>query len=176
MLHWALMFLLVALVAAHLRFRRPRLDRYRHRAGPVRYRDRHVRGKLVGRLLAPQSLRQTKTSSTSGGFPMSFRLLAVVVAGALAAACTTTETRTVVVPAPADDSCGYYGYARGTEGYRICAEREAAARRRGRMAAHYAEARLAADAHEACRSYGLMPGSDRYDRCVQREISYRRPM
>ena len=76
---------------------------------------------------------------------MSFRLLAVVVAGALAAACTTTETRTVVVPAPADDSCSYYGYARGTDGYRICAEREAAARRRGRMAANYAEARMAAE-------------------------------
>ena len=106
---------------------------------------------------------------------MSFRLIAVVVAGTLAAACTATETRTVVVPAPADDSCSYYGYARGTEAYRICAEREAAARRRGRMAANYAEARMAADAQEACLSYGLVRGSDRYDRCVQREIAYRRP-
>ena len=58
----------------------------------------------------------------------------------------------------------------GTEGYRICVEREAAARHRGRMAANYAEARMAADAQEACLSYGLVRGSDRYDRCVQREI------
>jgi len=47
--------------------------------------------------------------------------------------------------------------------------------RRGRMAANYAEARIAADAQEACLSYGLVRGSDRYDRCVQREISYRCP-
>lgn len=101
------------------------------------------------------------------------RLAIVVVAGALAAACTVQETRTVV--APADDSCTAYGYARGTEGYRICAEREAAARSRGRMAAGYAEARMAADAQEACLSYGLARGTDRYDRCVNREIGYRRP-
>ena len=107
---------------------------------------------------------------------MSFRLLAVVIAGALVAACTTTETRTVVVPAPVDDSCTSYGYPRGTEGYRICAEREAAARRRGRMAANYAAARIAADAQEACLSYGLYRGTDRFDRCVQREIAYRRPV
>ena len=79
-----------------------------------------------------------------------------------------------MMPAPADDSCSYYGYARGTEGYRICVEREAAARRRGRMAANYAEARIAADAQEACLSFGLVRGSDRCDRRVQREISYRR--
>lgn len=106
---------------------------------------------------------------------MSLRLLTVLVAGALAAACTATETRTVVVPASVDDSCSYYGYARGTEGYRICAEREAAARRRGRMAADYAQARIAADSQEACLSYGLVRGTERYDRCVQREIAYRRP-
>ena len=57
----------------------------------------------------------------------------------------------------------------------ICAEREAAARHRGRVAADYAEARIAADAQEACLSYGLVRGSDRYGRCVQREIAYRRP-
>jgi len=106
---------------------------------------------------------------------MSCRLLALVLAGMLAAACTATETRTVVVPAPADDSCSYYGYARGTEAYRICAEREAAARRRGRMAANYAAARIVSDAQEACLSYGLIRNTDRFDRCVQREIAYRRP-
>jgi hypothetical protein len=101
------------------------------------------------------------------------RLALVVLAGALAAGCTVHQTRTVV--APADDACAAYGYAPGTEGYRICAEREAAARRRGRMAAGYAEARLAADAQEAGLSYGLTAGSERYERCMRREISSRRP-
>ena len=104
---------------------------------------------------------------------MSYRLCAVLVVGALAAACTHTETRTVVVPA--DDSCTSYGYTPGTESYRICAEREAAARRRGRVQANYAEAAIIADSQEACYSYGLVRGTDRYDRCVQREMSYRRP-
>jgi len=103
------------------------------------------------------------------------RLAIVMIAGALAAACTVQETRTVV-PAPrVDDACSAYGYVPGTEPYRICAEREAAARRRGHMAAGYAEARIAADAQEACLSYGLSRGTDRFDRCVGREISYRRP-
>jgi len=84
---------------------------------------------------------------------MSYRLCAVLVAGVLAAACSHTETRTVVVPAPVDDSCTYYGYVPGTEAYRICAEREAAARRRGRMQASYAEAAIVADSQEACSSY-----------------------
>src|SRR5262245_60438397 len=104
---------------------------------------------------------------------MSYRLCAVLVVGVLAAACSHTETKTVVVPA--NDSCSYYGYAPGTEAYRICVEREAAARRRGRMAAGYAEARIASDAQEACLSYGLVQGTGRFDRCMQREISYRRP-
>jgi hypothetical protein len=104
---------------------------------------------------------------------MSVRLCAVLAAGLLAAACTTTETRTVVVPV--DDSCTAYGYVVGTESYRICAEREAAARRRGRMQAAYAESAIVADSQDACASYGLLRGTDRFDRCVQREISYRRP-
>ena len=106
---------------------------------------------------------------------MSHRLCAVLAAGVLAAACSHTETRTVVVPAPADDSCTYYGYVPGTEAYRICVEREAAARRRGRMQASYAEAAIVADSQEACASYGLLRGTERYERCVQREASYRRP-
>jgi hypothetical protein len=105
---------------------------------------------------------------------MRFGLIATsLLVGLTAAACTVHETRTVAVPA--DDSCTAYGYVPGTEGYRICAEREAAARRRGRMAAGYAEARIAADAQEACSYYGLHPGTDRYERCVRREINYRRP-
>lgn len=106
---------------------------------------------------------------------MRITLLAVSLAAGLAAACTTTERQTVVVPAQVDDSCSYYGYAPGTEAYRICVEREAAARRRGRMAAGYAEARIAADAQEACLSYGLVRGTDRFDRCMRRETAYRRP-
>jgi len=102
-------------------------------------------------------------------------LLAVTLIAGLAAACTATETRTVVVPTPAGDACSTYGYVPGTEAYRICAEREAAARRRGRMAASYTQAMIAADAQEACLSYGLVRGTDRYDRCVRREIDYRRP-
>jgi hypothetical protein len=106
---------------------------------------------------------------------MSYRLCIVLAVGVLAAACSHTETKTVVVPAPAEDSCTYYGYARGTEAYNLCAAREAAARRRGRMAVDYAEARMVADSQDACISYGLVRGTERYDRCVQREITYRRP-
>ena len=109
---------------------------------------------------------------------MSYRLIAVMAFGALAAACTATETKTVVVPQPvavAEDSCSAYGYVPGTREYNICVEREAAARRRGRMAADYAQAALVADSQEACYSYGLVRGTERYDRCVQREIAYRRP-
>jgi len=48
------------------------------------------------------------------------RLALVVLAGALAAACTVQETRTVVPAARVDDACSAYGYVPGTEGYRIC--------------------------------------------------------
>ena len=103
---------------------------------------------------------------------MLHRLGIALVAGLLATACTVTEHKTVVAT---NDSCTYYGYAPGTEAYRICAEREAAARRRGRMAIDYAEARIVADSQDACASYGLIRGSVSYDRCVQREVAYRRP-
>ncbi len=106
---------------------------------------------------------------------MTGRLIAVVFAAALAAACSHTETRTVVAPSPASDSCAYYGYQPGTTAYSICIEREAAARRRGRMATDYAYANIVADSQDACVSYGLQPGTERFDRCVQREITYRRP-
>lgn len=107
---------------------------------------------------------------------MQFHLLAALTTAALVGACAT-ETRTTVIPAaaPAADACSAYGYVPGTEGYRICAEREAAARKRGRMAAGYAAERIQADAQEACLSYGLSIGTERYERCLQREITYRRP-
>jgi hypothetical protein len=107
---------------------------------------------------------------------MFYRLSIALLAGSLAAACSYTETKTVAAaPPPVVDSCTYYGYAPGTEAYRICADREAAARRRGRMAADYAEARIVADSQDACVSYGLVRGTERYDHCVQREVTYRRP-
>jgi hypothetical protein len=82
-----------------------------------------------------------------------------------------SETRTVVA---VDDSCTYYGYVPGTTPYSICVEREAAARRRGRMAVDYAYADLVRDSQDACVSYGLTPATDRFERCVQREVNYRR--
>jgi hypothetical protein len=105
---------------------------------------------------------------------MSLRILAVLSVAALATACTYSETRTVA--AAPDDSCTVYGYAPGTTAYNVCVEREAAARRRGRVAADYAEARLVGDSQDACLSYGLVRGTASYDRCVQREITYRRPI
>ena len=106
---------------------------------------------------------------------MMFVRLAIAVAAGALAACTT-ETRTVVVPTPVDNSCASYGYTPGTMPYNICVEREAAARRRGRMAADYEQSRLVADAQDACVSYGLTRGTERYDHCVQREIDYRRAL
>lgn len=103
---------------------------------------------------------------------MSKGLCGALLTGLLVAACSSTETRTVVVPA--NDACSYYGYTPGTEAYRICAEREAAARARGRMAAD-SDARIVSDAQAACVSYGLARGSAGYDRCVQREVTFRRP-
>lgn len=107
---------------------------------------------------------------------MSVRAIAVVFVAVLAAAaCSHTETRTVLVPTPAGDSCTYYGYEPGTQAYAICVDRERAARARGRVAATYAYDSLVADSREACMSYGLSPGSERFDVCVRREIDYRRP-
>jgi hypothetical protein len=104
-----------------------------------------------------------------------FRIFAVVAVVALATACSYTETQTVAAPTPVDDSCTVYGYTPGTHAYNVCVSREDAARRRGRMAADYAEARIVADSQDACSEYGLVHGTDRCDRCVQREIAYRRP-
>lgn len=110
---------------------------------------------------------------------MSLRLFgvscAIFTAGAHLAACSVTETRTVVAPNPADESCVDYGYTPGTDAYGVCLAREAEARRRGRMTAGYAQAQIVQDARDACISYGLERGSVTYDRCVQREVAYRSP-
>jgi hypothetical protein len=102
---------------------------------------------------------------------MLHRFCLALLVGLLATACSS-ETRTVVVPA---DTCTSYGYTPGTEAYRICAEREAAARQRGRMAVSYGETRILADAQDACASYGLISGSASYESCVAREVTLRRP-
>lgn len=103
------------------------------------------------------------------------RVYAIVAAGVLAVGCTEVHKTEIVTAPPAEDACTFYGYTPGTEAYRICFDREVAARRRGRMAADYAETQVVADAQDACVSYGLTRGSERYDRCVQREVAYRRP-
>jgi len=108
---------------------------------------------------------------------MSIRVYAAVAAAALSSACSFHETRTVTEPpTQADDSCSLYGYTPGTSAYNLCVQREAAARRNGRVAANYGESRVVADSQNACLSYGLTAGTSSYDRCVQREINYRRPL
>ena len=101
-------------------------------------------------------------------------LCAALLACALVGACTVRETRTVVVPAGADNVCVGYGFTPGTAAYDNCVAREAEARRRGRAARDYAESALVADSQNACIAYGLIPGTDRYERCVRHEISARR--
>ncbi len=94
-------------------------------------------------------------------------LLALGVAGCV------TETRTVIA---ADDVCATYGFKVSSPEYRLCRDREAEARREGRVSPSYAEARIVADAQSACQSYGLHPYSDRYEECVRHEHEARRPL
>jgi hypothetical protein len=84
-----------------------------------------------------------------------------------------TETRTVVA---ADDICSTYGFKVSSPEYRLCRDREVAARREGRVSPSYAEARIVADSQAACQSYGLHPYSDRYEECVRHEHEARRPL
>jgi hypothetical protein len=84
-----------------------------------------------------------------------------------------TETRTVVA---ADDICSTYGFKVSSPEYRLCRDREAEARRQGRVSPSYAEARIVADSQAACQSYGLHPYSDRYEECVRNEHVARRPL
>jgi hypothetical protein len=85
-----------------------------------------------------------------------------------------TETRTVIA---ADDVCSTaYGFKVSSPEYRLCRDREAEARRRGRASPSYAEARIVADSQAACQSYGLHPYSDRYEECVRNEHAARRPL
>jgi hypothetical protein len=84
-----------------------------------------------------------------------------------------TETRTVVA---GDDICSTYGFKVSSPEYRLCRDREVAARREGRVSPSYAEARIVADSQAACQSYGLHPYSDRYEECVRHEHEARRPL
>ena len=92
---------------------------------------------------------------------------------ALGLAGCVTETRTVVA---ADDICSTYGFKVSSPEYRLCRDREAEARRRGRVSPSYAEARIVADSQAACQSYGLHPYSDRYEECVRNEHAARQPL
>jgi hypothetical protein len=73
---------------------------------------------------------------------------------ALGVAGCVTETRTVIA---ADDVCSTYGFKVSSPEYRLCRDREAEARRQGRVSPSYAEARIVADSQAACQSYGLHP-------------------
>ena len=92
---------------------------------------------------------------------------------ALGLAGCVTETRTVVA---ADDICSTYGFKVSSPEYRLCRDREAEARRQGRVSPSYAEARIVADSQAACQSYGLHPYSDRYEECVRNEHAARQPL
>jgi len=99
--------------------------------------------------------------------------IVLAVMAALALGACATETRTVVV---AEDPCSTYGFRVGSSEYRLCRDREAEARRRGRMSPSYAEARIVADSQAACQSYGLHPYSSAYESCVRQEHEARRPI
>lgn len=92
--------------------------------------------------------------------------LAALVAGGLAACAG--ENRTVVV---VEDACHAYGFRVGTPEYRLCQEREAAARRAGGS-----QAFAIRQAQAACESYGLTRYTDRYDQCVREEYAARGPI
>lgn len=107
---------------------------------------------------------------------MSYRILGAIVACGLAAACSIGDTRPIDGPATTNEgACVSYGFAPGTTPYTTCVQREADARRRGRMSPDYNETLIARDAQEDCAAYGLVRGTTTYELCVQREISYRRP-
>ena len=102
-----------------------------------------------------------------------FNRIAMVGLVAMGLGACSTETRTVVV---AEDVCSSaYGFRVSSSEYRLCRDREAAARRAGRMSPSYGEARVVADSQAACQSYGLHPYSDRYERCVRAEHDARMP-
>jgi hypothetical protein len=67
------------------------------------------------------------------------------------------------------------GLLLGTTPYTTCVQREAEARRRGRLGPNYDETLIARDAQEDCAAYGVERGTPVFQQCVQREISYRRP-
>ncbi len=102
-----------------------------------------------------------------------FYRLALAGVVALAMSACATETRTYVVE---NDVCADYGFKVSSPEYRLCRDREASARRSGRMSPSYAEARIVADSRAACQSYGLHPYSDAFERCVRYEHDARRPI
>ena len=106
---------------------------------------------------------------------MFHRLLLAVSACSLAAACSSDDRQSAVPTGVSNESaCTSYGFVPGTTRYTICVQREAEARRRGRLGPEYDQVLIARDAREDCTSYGLVSGSAAFERCVQQEISYRR--
>jgi hypothetical protein len=97
-----------------------------------------------------------------------FRQAALFTLLVAALGACTVENRMVAVDY---DACHAYGFRVGTAEYRLCQDREAAARRTGRS-----QAWLVADARAACESYGLTRYTDRYDQCVRDEYAARHPI
>jgi hypothetical protein len=92
---------------------------------------------------------------------MFHRLLLAVSACSLAAACSSDDRQSAVPTGASNESA-------------CTVQREAEARRRGRLGPEYDQVLIARDAREDCTSYGLVSGSAAFERCVQQEISYRR--
>ncbi|SRR6266567_4014800 len=107
---------------------------------------------------------------------MFHRLLLALSACSLAAACSAGDAQPVARKVTSNESaCASYGLVPGTTAYTICVQREAEARRRGRLGPDYDQILIARDARDDCASYGLASGTPPFERCVQREISYRHP-
>lgn len=107
---------------------------------------------------------------------MSYRILSAIAACGLAAACTVSQKQSAAPTMTTNEgACVSYGFVPGTTPYTTCVQREADARRRGRMSPGYDQTLIAKDAQDACADYGLARGTAGYDRCVQQEISLRRP-
>jgi hypothetical protein len=102
-----------------------------------------------------------------------FNRLALAALIGLGMAGCATETRTVVVE---NDVCSTYGFKVSSPEYRLCRDRQAEARRAGRVSPSYAEAAIVADSRAACQSYGLHPYSDAFEHCVRDEHERRRPL
>jgi hypothetical protein len=107
---------------------------------------------------------------------MTYRILGAILSCSVVAACAVSDTLTAAPTSASNESASVsYGFVPGTTPYTTCVQREAEARRRGRLGPNYDETLIARDAQEDCASYGVTRGTPVFQQCVQREISYRRP-